>query len=93
MVPGVKVEATHVATNCKYTTTSNEAGQYTLVNIREGAYTVRATAGGFREFVVQSVKLELGQLETAIEVMPACADHIQTARRLVHPHFRRKSCY
>ncbi len=80
MVPGVQIEATHVATNYKYTATSNEAGQYTLVNIREGSYTVRAKAAGFREFVAQGVelagrdvrridvKLEIGQLQTAIEV-------------------------
>ena len=80
MVPGVQIEATHVATNYKYTATSNEAGQYTLVNIREGSYTVHAKAAGFREFVAQGVdlagrdvrridvKLEIGQLQTAIEV-------------------------
>jgi hypothetical protein len=80
LVPGVQVEATHLATNYKYTATSNEAGQYTLVNLREGKYTLRATATGFREFVVQDVelagrdvrrievKLELGQVQTAIEV-------------------------
>src|SRR3954454_7903009 len=46
-VPNAQIEATHVASNYKYTTQSNESGTYTLANLREGAYTLRATAPGF----------------------------------------------
>ena len=79
-VPNVPIEATHVRSNYKYTTQSNEVGNYTLPQLREGEYTLRATAPGFREFVAQSIqlasreerridiRLEVGPLETLVEV-------------------------
>src|SRR5512138_240371 len=82
-VPGATVEATHVQSNYRYTAISNEAGVYTLAQLRDGDYTVRVRAGGFRESVVQSVPLvamevrrldfalQLGSVETAVEVSGA----------------------
>ncbi|HEU0006003.1 MAG TPA: carboxypeptidase-like regulatory domain-containing protein, partial [Terriglobia bacterium] len=79
-VPNVPIEATHVRSNYKYTTLSNEVGNYTLPQLREGEYTLRATAPGFRVFVAQSIqlaareerridiRLEVGPLETLVEV-------------------------
>lgn len=41
-VPGVTVEARDVATNYVYTAQTNENGQYTLANLRDATYTLRA---------------------------------------------------
>ncbi len=79
-IAGVAIEATHAATNYVYSTASNEVGQYTLSTLREGEYTLRARVAGFKEFLVQNIqlaardvrridlRLELGSLESAVEV-------------------------
>src|SRR5262249_57348453 len=79
-VPGAAVVATHIATNSQTTTLSNDAGIYTLGQLREGQYSVRAKAAGFKEFVATDVELisrdyrrldislEVGAVETAVEV-------------------------
>src|SRR5689334_21765420 len=56
-VPNVTVVATHVATNISFTGLSNEAGIFTLASLKEGQYTVRAKAAGFKELVVEHVDL------------------------------------
>jgi len=48
VVPGATVTATNVATNIKSTTKANEAGNYTIPQLIEGAYTVRIEAAGFK---------------------------------------------
>jgi hypothetical protein len=80
VVPGAAVEATHVKSNYKYTTETNQVGAYTLAQLREGDYVLRIEMPGFKEFVVQNiqlvandlrridVRLEIGQPETTIEV-------------------------
>ncbi|HSB16946.1 MAG TPA: carboxypeptidase regulatory-like domain-containing protein [Bryobacteraceae bacterium] len=80
VVPGATVTATNVATNIKATTQSNEAGNYTIAQLKEGTYSVRGEAAGFMSFVVDSValvsrdvrrvdiRLEVGAVETAVEV-------------------------
>jgi hypothetical protein len=80
VVPGAAIEATHVASGYKYRANSNSAGHYTLGQLRDGEYRLRATAAGFREFVAQSillgsrderrleVQLQVGTVETRIEV-------------------------
>ncbi len=79
-VPGVAVTATHVATNTKTSTESNEAGVYTLAQLKEGAYIVSARATGFKEFVARNLvlvardyrrldaRLDVGTVETSVEV-------------------------
>jgi hypothetical protein len=78
--PNVVVTATNVNTGVKTTTKSNEAGTYTVAQLIEGTYTVEAQAPGFKQFVAQGVilasrdvrrvdiRLEVGAVETAIEV-------------------------
>jgi Carboxypeptidase regulatory-like domain len=56
-VPKVSIEAIHIQSNYRYTTQSNEVGNYTLPQLREGEYRVRATAPGFAEFIAQNVQL------------------------------------
>src|SRR6266508_3094992 len=55
IIPGVTLTSTHVETNIKTTAQSNEAGVYTIAQLKEGDYTLRAQGAGFKEFVVQKV--------------------------------------
>lgn len=80
IVPDVNVIATHVATRIQTTARSNEEGVYTIAQLREGAYVLRASKGGFKEFVVQDIdlvardyrrvdiQLEVGSVDTVVEV-------------------------
>src|SRR5262249_52040279 len=43
--------------NYRYTAISNETGNYTLPQLREGAYTLRAKLPGFRDFVARDIQL------------------------------------
>ena len=80
VVPNVTLTATNVETGVKTTTKSNETGIYTVAQLNQGTYSVKAEASGFKEVLVQSVslvardvrrldiKLEVGAVETAVEV-------------------------
>src|SRR5262245_23483107 len=80
VAPGVAIEAVHLESNYRYTTVSNETGTYTLPQLREGSYLLRATLQGFREFVAKDIQLaarderrvdivlEVGQITAAIEI-------------------------
>lgn len=80
VIANATVEATHTASNYRYSATSNESGIYTLGQLREGAYILRAKNPGFKETVIQGIqlvsldvrrldlRLEIGTVETRIEV-------------------------
>lgn len=80
VAPDVAVVATNVATGIRTTGRSNEEGVFTIAQLREGTYTVRASKPGFKEFVVQEIalagrdyrridiQLQVGSVETAVEV-------------------------
>src|SRR6185436_9210438 len=80
VVPGATVTATNVETNIKTSATSNADGNYTIAQLKEGTYTVRAEAAGFKSFVMDrvglvardvrrvDVKLEIGDVATSVEV-------------------------
>ncbi|MGB9606269.1 MAG: carboxypeptidase regulatory-like domain-containing protein, partial [Bryobacteraceae bacterium] len=84
-VPSATVEAVQQGTNYRYTAQANEVGNYTLAQLREGVYTVRITAPGFKEFVATDIRLsaleirrldarlEVGALEARIEVTAGAA--------------------
>lgn len=84
-VPGAAITAIHKQSNYSYKGASNEAGAYTVAQLLQGTYTVRVQAGGFKEAVVQNVelvsldvrridvKLEVGAVETSIEVSEGAA--------------------
>src|SRR5258706_8140103 len=57
VVPNAAVTATNLATNIKSTARSNESGTYTIPQLLEGSYTLRAEAPGFKSFVVDNVVL------------------------------------
>jgi len=80
VVANVTVTATNVLTNIKTSATSNEAGNYTIAQLKEGTYTLRAEAPGFKSFVVENValvsrdvrrvdvRMEVGDVATQVEV-------------------------
>ena len=80
VVPNATVTATNVQTNIKTSVKCNEAGNYTIAQLKEGTYTVRAEAAGFKAFVADNVglvardvrrvdvKLEIGDVTTQVEV-------------------------
>src|SRR5205807_3193856 len=89
IVPGAIITATHGETNIKTSATSNEEGNYTIAQLKEGNYTVRHEAKGFKSFVVENVrlvardlrrvdvKLAVGDVATSVEV-PGGATLIET---------------
>jgi hypothetical protein len=80
LVPNAVVTATNVETNIRSSAQSNEAGVFTIPQLKEGTYTVRAEAPGFRNSVFENVrlvardarrldiKLDIGDVTTAVEV-------------------------
>lgn len=57
VVPDVAISVTHVATGIESRAVSNSEGVYTIPQLREGVYTLRASKTGFRDYVVQEVQL------------------------------------
>ena len=60
IVPGATVTALEEATQQKHTAVTNEAGQYSLLQLPLGEYKVTADAQGFREAVQERVVLHAG---------------------------------
>ncbi len=58
-VPGVAVEARNVKTGYVYSSTSNDEGIYTLNNLLDGTYELRAKANGFTEFTAENILLSV----------------------------------
>ena len=80
VIPGSAVEVTNARTGYVFKVQSNEAGYYTVSQLSEGTYTLRATSSGFQEFVAREIQLvardqrridiqlKVGAVETRIEV-------------------------
>ena len=56
-IPGARVDAVQRESGYKYQTQTNEAGVYTLADLRAGAYDVSVIAGGFKDAVIKDVQL------------------------------------
>jgi carboxypeptidase family protein/TonB-dependent receptor-like protein len=79
-VPGAAVTITNKATNQSRETTSDTTGTYRFVNVQPGAYTVKVSMSGFKEYVKENVpvtpntisrvdvSLAVGQLTEAVTV-------------------------
>ncbi len=80
VVPAVKVTVTNVATNIDVTTESNDAGIYTVPNLNNGEYRLKAGHSGFKEVAVENIvlqardvrrldiRLEVGAVSSTVEV-------------------------
>src|SRR5262249_30579730 len=80
VVPGAKVVVTNNATNTGFTTSTGDAGQYTVPNLNPGTYTIRIEKEGFRPSLTtgmavdagtnirEDVTLEVGNATQAVEV-------------------------
>ncbi len=89
VIPDVAIVAHHQSLGLNYSTRSNEAGIFTLPEMREGEYTVSAAKAGFGDFKVDKVfleprntrrvdiRLEVGAVTQTVEVS-ASAGLIQT---------------
>lgn len=67
IVPNATVTATNVGTNQTVTVTADEDGGFRLANLQPGTYTVKASGGGFAEFLQEGIIVEVGQV-TSINV-------------------------
>lgn len=80
VIPGAKVVAKAIETNIETAVQSNDSGIYTIPQLKEGQYTVRVLASGFKEFVARDialaardtrrldVELQVGSVDTQVEV-------------------------
>ena len=80
VVPNATITATNVETGIQSTAKSNESGVFTIAQLKEGKYTVRAEAAGFKSFAIETVSLvardvrrvditlQLGDVTTTVEV-------------------------
>ncbi len=80
VLPGVSVDAVHVATNVRTTTITNDVGLYSLPNLPLGTYTVTFTLQGFSplrrsnitvglaETITVDAALEIGGLQDTVTV-------------------------
>jgi len=80
VIPGATIEVTHQGSNYRYTAASNAAGIFTVGQLREGVYSLRAKNPGFKETVIADIRLaaleirrielrlEIGTVETRVEV-------------------------
>ena len=49
VLPGTTIVATHTATGTTYQAVTRTDGRYTILNVRVGGYTVKATMSGFKD--------------------------------------------
>ena len=56
LVPNATIVATNIETNIQSTAKSNEAGVFTIAQLKEGKYNVRAEAAGFKGFTIENVR-------------------------------------
>jgi hypothetical protein len=80
VLPGVTVTITEVQTNISYSTATNESGNYTFSNLKDGVYRVVSELSGFKRVVRNDVevpvnatvradvKMEVGAVEESVTV-------------------------
>jgi Carboxypeptidase regulatory-like domain/TonB dependent receptor len=62
VLPGVTVEAKHIASNATQTTVSDASGSYRFPSLAPGKYGVTSTLSGFNTAKVDDVDLRVGQI-------------------------------
>ncbi|MGH9328240.1 MAG: carboxypeptidase regulatory-like domain-containing protein [Terriglobia bacterium] len=64
VIPGATVTVTNVSNGFTYKATTNNAGQYIVVNLHPATYTIGVKANGFKTYVLRGVTLEVNQAAT-----------------------------
>jgi hypothetical protein len=64
VVNGATVSATNLGTNAQTTGKSNEQGEYLLLNLQPGTYTLSVSAQGFTRYEQKGIHLDLNQHAT-----------------------------
>ena len=64
VIPGVKLTAVNVATGIAYSTTSNNDGAFSFLQLPIGNYAVRVQVTGFKTFENTGIHLDLNQVYT-----------------------------
>src|SRR5215208_835070 len=59
-LPGVTVTATNAATNVATSTTTNAEGDYNLLYLTPGTYTLAAELSGFKKMIREGVEVRIG---------------------------------
>ena len=98
-VPAATVTITHKETNLSRETVTNDSGIYTFTNVQAGAYDIKVSLSGFREFLQTNVpvsvnqisrvdvKLDVGALTETVTVQSA-AELLQTDKADVHTELK-----
>jgi hypothetical protein len=65
VVQGATVTVRNVATNATKSVVTNDDGQYRVLQLQPGVYEVKATATNFKQSVLDSVQVQVGQTASA----------------------------
>jgi Carboxypeptidase regulatory-like domain/TonB dependent receptor len=65
VVQGATVTAKNVATNATRTAVTNANGQYRILQLQPGFYEIRVTSANFKQSVLESVQVQVGQIASA----------------------------
>jgi len=84
VVPNAEIVATEVNTNVSTSSKSNEVGNYTVAQLKEGTYRVVARSAGFKEFVAKDVVLAARDIRR-IDVRLESAASIPASRSRAAP--------
>jgi len=69
VIAGAKIVLTNEATGIARTTETNESGNYTLLEVPVGVYTVQVDSAGFKQNLVKGVALEITEVKRVDVVM------------------------
>ena len=61
-IPGVMVTIVNIATNARYDSVTNDAGQYTVPNLPIGTYKLTYQRSGFKSYVRETTTLNVAQV-------------------------------
>jgi len=61
VLPGTTIVATHTETGTTYQAVARTDGRYTILNVRVGSYTIKATLSGFKDKEEKGVVVSLGE--------------------------------
>src|SRR5678815_3715340 len=65
VVQNATVTVRNIATNATRTVVSNDEGRYRILQLQPGNYEVKATATNFKQSVIESVAVQVGQIAAA----------------------------